>query len=164
LGGGAFHVNSLFFFIDLTSETEGRDINLDILHVEGYCKFCNKIYNATKFALLKLDKSFMPEPTPKVFPIVSLFISSQFDNILQPQPTGNESLVKWWILHQLNIPACDVNKHMVERNFMAATMAAHNFWLYELSNIYIASPVTRNRLPLKLTKVCLAGSHETCRK
>ena len=44
----------------------GRDINLEILRVEGYRKFCNKIFNATKFAMLKLDEKFVPEPTAKV--------------------------------------------------------------------------------------------------
>jgi valyl-tRNA synthetase len=45
---------------------QGRDINLEILRVEGYRKFCNKIFNATKFAMLKLDESFVPEPIAKV--------------------------------------------------------------------------------------------------
>ena len=46
--------------------TAGRDINLEILRVEGCRKFCNKIFNATKFAMLKLDQSFIPEATPQV--------------------------------------------------------------------------------------------------
>lgn len=45
----------------------GRDINLEILRVEGYRKFCNKIFNATKFAMLKLDETFVPEALPKVY-------------------------------------------------------------------------------------------------
>lgn len=49
----------------LTCNT-GRDINLEILRVEGYRKFCNKIFNATKFAMLKLDESFVPRPNAKV--------------------------------------------------------------------------------------------------
>jgi len=44
----------------------GRDINLEILRVEGYRKFCNKVFNATKFAMLKLDESFTPLAGAKV--------------------------------------------------------------------------------------------------
>ncbi|KAL0066865.1 valine--tRNA ligase [Marasmius tenuissimus] len=95
----------------------GRDINLEILRVEGYRKFCNKIFNATKFAMLKLDESFVPEPTAK--------------------PTGNESLVEKWIFHKLNIAATEINAQLTARNFMMATTAAYNFWLYELCDVYI---------------------------
>ncbi|KDQ17416.1 hypothetical protein BOTBODRAFT_30213 [Botryobasidium botryosum FD-172 SS1] len=111
----------------------GRDINLEILRVEGYRKFCNKIWNATKFAMLKLDETFVPEPTSK--------------------PTGNETLVERWILHKLNRAASDINQHLADRNFMLATTAAYNFWLYELCDVFIeamkpmsdesASPSTR---------------------
>jgi len=58
--------------------------------VEGYRKFCNKIFNATKFAMLKLDETFVPEP--------------------MPQPTGRESLVERWIFHKLNFAAVDINR------------------------------------------------------
>ncbi|XP_014607810.1 PREDICTED: valine--tRNA ligase [Polistes canadensis] len=34
--------------------TQGRDINLDILRVQGYRFFCNKIWNAIKFSLMYL--------------------------------------------------------------------------------------------------------------
>lgn len=44
----------------------GRDINLEILRVEGYRKFCNKVFNATKFAMLKLDQDFVPRADSKV--------------------------------------------------------------------------------------------------
>lgn len=35
--------------------TQSRDINLDILRVQGYRFFCNKLWNAVKFALLYFD-------------------------------------------------------------------------------------------------------------
>lgn len=65
--GGGEHSFSVVFEILMHSHTLGRDINLEILRVEGYRKFCNKIFNATKFAMLKLDESFIPEPFLKVY-------------------------------------------------------------------------------------------------
>ncbi|CAG8744332.1 12511_t:CDS:10, partial [Gigaspora margarita] len=81
----------------------GRDINLDILRVEGYRKFCNKLWNATRFALIKLGTDFKPRPDANV--------------------TGKESLVELWTLHKLNQAIIDTNKALHERNFMNATTA-----------------------------------------
>ena len=46
-------------------------------------------------------------------------------------------LVEEWILHKLNIAATELNTYKSDRNFMAATTSAYNFWLYELCDIYI---------------------------
>ena len=43
-----FHVDVLPFWMNL-----GRDINLDVLRVEGYRRFCNKLWNAIRFAMSK---------------------------------------------------------------------------------------------------------------
>ncbi|KAF8308576.1 hypothetical protein DL93DRAFT_2171021 [Clavulina sp. PMI_390] len=111
----------------------GRDINLEILRVEGYRKFCNKLWNATKFAMLKFEDGWVPEPTAK--------------------PTGKESLVEKWILHKLNVAATELNQHLTDRSFLLATNTIYNFWLYELCDVFIeamkpmtdesASPETR---------------------
>ena len=52
-------------FTLLAYSSFSRDINLDVSRIDGYRKFCNKIWNATRFALLKLD-NFVPAETPKV--------------------------------------------------------------------------------------------------
>ncbi|PWN87557.1 putative VAS1-valyl-tRNA synthetase [Acaromyces ingoldii] len=102
----------------------GRDLNLDVSRVEGYRKFCNKLWNATRFALLKLEGDFQPAADEK--------------------PTGRESAVEKWILHRLNAVAEEANRGLEERNFMSTTGAIFNFWLYELCDVYIEAikPIT----------------------
>lgn len=42
---------------------QSRDINLDILRVQGYRFFCNKLWNAIKFALMYFDGTTKYEST-----------------------------------------------------------------------------------------------------
>lgn len=95
-----------------------RDINLDISRIDGYRKFCNKLWNATKFALMKLGDNYMPKATAST--------SAQ-----------TKTLPEKWILHRLNQAIIDTNAAMEEYNFMNATSAIYKFWLYELCDVYI---------------------------
>jgi len=133
-GGGLSCLTWSSFVGNFDVTLPGRDINLEILRVEGYRRFCNKIFNATKFALLKLDAEFAPHATVKVW--VFKFLRAQLLKIVL-QCTGNESLVEQWILHKLNVATKDINQHLSDRNFMMATTSAYNFWLYELCDVYI---------------------------
>ena len=87
--------------------TGGRDINLDILRVEGYRKFCNKIYQATKFVLGRLGEDYVPPASASL--------------------SKDASLVEKWILHQLNETAKAVNNDLDARNFSDATTAIYNY-------------------------------------
>lgn len=98
--------------------TGGRDINLDIMRVEGYRKFCNKIYQATKFALMRLGDDYVPPSGPA-------------------KATGKESLVERWILAKLSAASKQAAEHLDNRQFMEATSVIYNFWLYELCDVYI---------------------------
>lgn len=97
--------------------TGARDINLDILRVEGYRKFCNKIFQATKFVLGRLGEDYKPPASSSL--------------------TGKESLVEQWILHKLSDASKAANQHLENREFSEATNAIYRFWLYELCDVYI---------------------------
>ena len=96
---------------------QGRDVNLNINRVESYRKFCNKLWNACKFALMKLGEGFIPDKD---------FV-----------PKGNESSVDKWILNKLNETVKEVQANLEITNLMQATSAIHSFWLYDLCDVYI---------------------------
>ncbi|TVY85204.1 Mitochondrial Valine--tRNA ligase, partial [Lachnellula suecica] len=97
--------------------TGGGDIAFDVRTIHGYRKFCNKIYQATKYVLGKIDADFVPQKTAKL--------------------TGKESLAEKWILHKMTTAARDVNKALENREFMKSTSTIYNYWLYELCDVYI---------------------------
>ena len=109
--------------------TGARDINMDIKVVHGYRKFCNKIYQATKFALMRLGEGFVPRP--------------------DGNKTGKESLVEKWILHKYTKAAGAINKALEVRDFSNATNIVYNYWYAELCDIYIVSSPTRMSFHMK---------------
>ncbi|KAH8325147.1 hypothetical protein KR074_003395 [Drosophila pseudoananassae] len=97
--------------------TQARDINLDINRVLGYRFFCNKLWNATKFALLYFNGS------------------EKFDTELKASEVVNQ--MDAWILSRLSaaIEAC--NQGFETYDFAAATSACYAFWLYDLCDVYL---------------------------
>ncbi|EHB16074.1 Valyl-tRNA synthetase, partial [Heterocephalus glaber] len=97
--------------------SQGRDINLDVNRILGYRHFCNKLWNATKFALRGLGEGFVPSPTPT--------------------PGGQESLLDRWILSRLTEAVRLSNEGFRAYDFPAITTAQYSFWLYELCDVYL---------------------------
>lgn len=98
--------------------SQGRDINLDIQRVVGYRHWCNKLWNAVRFAMVNLDlqKGFAP--------------SAAFD--AKPAPLGAR-----WILSRLNAAIATTTASMDVYDFNGATTAVYSFWQYELCDWFI---------------------------
>ncbi|XP_046735279.1 valine--tRNA ligase isoform X2 [Diprion similis] len=98
--------------------TQGRDINLDILRVQGYRFFCNKLWNATKFALMYLGDGFL--------------FDAESDEL-----SGNETEVDLWMLSRLSYAAKVCDEGIAQYDLTAATTACYNLWLYDLCDVYL---------------------------
>lgn len=96
--------------------SQGRDINLDILRVQGYRFFCNKLWNAVKFALMYFKDKPKTESSDKAESVMDKWIKSRLAYAVQ---TCNESFVKY--------------------EFNVITTACYNLWLYDLCDVYLES-------------------------
>ncbi|KAJ4287390.1 hypothetical protein N0V90_012789 [Kalmusia sp. IMI 367209] len=96
--------------------TGGGDIAFDVTVIHGYRRFCNKIYQATKYVLGRLGDF---TPRSKV------------------TKGGKESLPERWILHKLSISAKKINEHLDKREFSLSTQVAYKYFYEFLCDTYI---------------------------
>lgn len=99
---------------------QGRDINLDVLRIQGYRHFCNKLWNATRFAMQNFSPTFKPEQD-------------------QMKLSDRTTKLDQWILSRLAFASASANQGFSTYDFPKATTAIYNFWLYELCDIYLES-------------------------
>lgn len=104
----------------LAYTVQGRDINLDIQRVVGYRNFCNKLWNAVRFAL-----TYVTDLTPRA------------DMHLTIGSDPSLSLRDRYILSRLNHCVKECDRQLSEYNFGGLTTSIYNFWLYELCDIYL---------------------------
>jgi valyl-tRNA synthetase len=111
----AFGADALrFTFASLA--THGRDIKFDLQRCEGYKNFCNKLWNAARFALMNVgETTFEGAPAPR---------------------TDAER----WILAKLDRMVTEVHTHFAGYRFDLASQAMYEFtwnefcdWFLELS-------------------------------
>eukprot|EP00026_Physarum_polycephalum_P001667 Phypoly_transcript_01669.p1 GENE.Phypoly_transcript_01669~~Phypoly_transcript_01669.p1 ORF type:complete len:1006 (+),score=183.69 Phypoly_transcript_01669:169-3186(+) len=96
---------------------QGRNINLDIKRLEGYRAFCNKIWNATRFALKNLGPGFQPAGKTEIHP--------------------GATKIDQWILSRLSRFVQNVNQGLETLSFSTATTACYDFWMYDLCDNYL---------------------------
>lgn len=103
-----------FALVSYTSQ--GRDINLDIKRVVSYRYWCNKLWNAIRFAMLNLGEGFLPSADVDV---------RNLPNSCQ------------WILSRLSKTTAAVVKSLQSYDFGTATSAVYSWWQYELCDVFI---------------------------
>jgi len=90
---------------------------LDILRVQGYLFFCNKLWNATKFALL--------------------YFADDHKFTVTKELNGTESNMDLWILSRLATAIDSCNNGFELYDFTIPTSACYSFWLYDLCDVYL---------------------------
>jgi len=116
----------------------GSDLKLSESRTEGYRHFANKIWNASRFALMNLEKFNIGESTKEV-------------------PPDGFSLPDRWIRGRLNNVIRDVRKSLEDYKFNEASNSLYQFiwhefcdWYLELAKLYLYQEGGEKRQ--KLTK------------
>ena len=89
--------------------------------IYGYRRFCNKIYQATRFVLGNLEDDWKPD--------------ARVPNTLQAQQ--HLSLAEKWILHKLTIACREIASALNNREFQQACGIAYQYFYAELCDVFI---------------------------
>ncbi len=113
----------------------GRDIKFDLKRVEGYRNFCNKLWNASRFVLMKLEG----------------------DNI---DTKASLSISDEWILSRLQATKVNVEKHLKDYRLDLMSHELYEFvwhdycdWYLELSKPLLVDDTTKAGTQATLLKV-----------
>ncbi|KAK4102743.1 hypothetical protein N658DRAFT_514888 [Parathielavia hyrcaniae] len=103
-------------FTLLSYTTGGGDINFDIKVMHAYRRFCNKVWQASKYVLGKLPEDFVPAAT---------------------LDTSALSVPERWILYRMNFAVTGINEALETRQFSTSTKLAYQFFYDELCDVFI---------------------------
>jgi valyl-tRNA synthetase len=104
----------------LAYTAQGRDINLDVKRVVGYRMFCNKLWNATRFALQFLS-DFQPTPT-----LLEDLMSS-----------GKTATRDKFMISRLMKTISTVNDCYTNYRFGDAQQSSYAMWMDDLCDVYL---------------------------
>lgn len=104
----------------LAYTVQGRDISLDIKRVVGYRQFCNKLWNATRFAL-QFVSDFKPSAT-------------LLDNVIS---SGKMSIRDRYMISRLMAGCKAVNDCFRDYKFGDAQQAAYSLWMDNICDVYL---------------------------
>mmetsp|Transcript_5382 Transcript_5382/g.7932 ORF Transcript_5382/g.7932 Transcript_5382/m.7932 type:complete len:1126 (+) Transcript_5382:65-3442(+) len=133
----------------MTYMKQGGSINLDINVVVSCRHFCNKLWNATKFALSMFDKDFkVPKTSASELSEDAKRESISLINFVSCcRPTRSKfpkndelksaSIADMWILNKLHKCIVDCGEGFTSYEFAKVTTATMQFWLYEFCDFYL---------------------------
>ncbi|MEO5361788.1 MAG: valine--tRNA ligase [Nitrospirota bacterium] len=127
---------------------QGRDIKFAEERVEGYRRFANKLWNASRFIKLNIDKI---EPA-------GISTIGEISEEIQALNAGSLTLPDKWILYRLSEAASDIDKALADYRFNDASSAVYQFVWHELCDWYIELAKTsfeRSYPNASLTLKCL---------
>ncbi|KAI1327623.1 mitochondrial valyl-tRNA synthetase [Xylariaceae sp. FL0255] len=101
-------------FTLLSYTTGGGDINFDIRVMHAYRRFCNKIWQASKYVLGKLPSGFVPDEASPAL-----------------------SVPERWILYRMNSAVKGINDALEAREFSKSTKFAYQYFYDELCDVFI---------------------------
>ena len=102
----------------ITNSTPGLDINMDIRRIEGARRFCNKIWQSTRYVLGNItEKDFIPT--------------------LDKKSISNLTLADKWILSRLNRLINNVLKYISSYQYLEAGRDINIFYWNEFCDWYI---------------------------
>ena len=104
----------------LAYTVQGRDINMDVGRVVGYRMFCNKLWNATRFAL-QFVADFTPTPT-------------LLDDLMS---SGKMATRDKFMISRLMKGVQAVNDCLSNYKFGDAQQAAYSLWIDDLCAIFL---------------------------
>ncbi len=114
-GFPAFGADAVRFYL-ASHPPQSRKINLNLGRLQGYRDFCNKVWNATRFALTHIA-DVAPRPTGAF-----------------PRP---DSAAERWILSRLARAIAAVNQGVKDFRLDEATAAVYQFFWYELCDWFL---------------------------
>lgn len=104
----------------LAYTVQGKDVNLDMKRVVGYRMFCNKLWNATRFAL-QFVSDFQPTP-----------------NMLEDlMGSGKMAVRDQFIISRLMACCETVNDCFANYKFGDAQQAAYTFWMNDICDVFL---------------------------
>lgn len=97
----------------------------------GYRRFCNKIYQATKYVLGKIPDDYSPPA--------------------KLARTGAETLPERWIIHRLNSSALAIHEALKDREFSRSSQIIYQYWYDDLCDVFVVSTHTLRTVRISIT-------------